>query len=352
MRVFWMWMAQYAGVRRTEKASSPTAGERLMANTEISWHFAEALRAEFGADNVIALDMGHEFTRDDAGQLTMSIRGIDVRHDDLFIGHIGPWAEQAHDLGLRYVPMVAWPNKMAWPYSKFVYHEQHQRVLDRSSVFIPLCGKTVWKASAQDAMLSRWHGKGQQLELGFSRTLFPQVKHTFNAPGARGFLYVGQHSEQKGTGILLEAFQKLGYPLYVGNGELSAVPGAYGPNIHVLGWVDNADQDFWRTTALNVDFMVCPTQWDCQPVSPMENLSRGFPIIGTKWACIGDGADLGEVATVDNIMSICREAQTFPSAGVDMLKYQLRWMERDLRWEPVLERFREIIRDYLGGNAR
>lgn len=349
MRVFWMWNSSYSGARWTMPVAHPLQSERLSANSEIAWHYAEALRNEFGLFNVINLSMGDEFTRDASGGLLKSIKGFDAADDDLFLGHIGPWAEQAHDLGLRYIPMVAWPNKMDWPYSKFVYHAQHQRVLDRAELVIPLCGKTVWEASKTDAMLSRWIPKCEQLELGFSRSLFPQVKYTFNPPGQRGFLYVGQVSGQKGTGPMMEAFQRLGYPLYIGNGELSQVPGAYGPNVHVLGWVDNADQPLWQSLAPKVDFMVCPTLWDCQPVSPMECLSRGFPVLGTRWACIGWGADLGEVANVDNIMSTCRELQTIPSAGVDMQKAQLQWMDRDLRWEPVLKRFVSIIRGFLKG---
>jgi glycosyltransferase involved in cell wall biosynthesis len=347
MRVFWLWNSSYSYNRWTAQVVSSTQPDRLSANSEIAWHYAQALREAFGADNVVTLSMGDEFTRDHDGKLTMSIKGHAVEPDDFFIGHIGAWAEQAYDLGLRYIPMVAWPNKMAWPYSKFVYHEQHQRVLDRAELIIPLCGKTVWEASKSDPMLSRWVGKSEQLELGFSRELFPQVKHTFNPPGQRGFLYVGQVGEQKGTGPMVEAFQRLGYPLYIGNGEWKTGPQDGAPHINVMGWVDNADQSFWQSLAPKVDFMLCPTLWDCQPVSPMECLSRGFPVIGTRWACIGEAIRLKDDAS--DIEVVVRQCQEASDAAVDLSqRVQLSWMDHELRWEPVLDRFVSIIRAYLG----
>jgi glycosyltransferase involved in cell wall biosynthesis len=347
MKVFWMWNSGYSPRRWIAKAATPTSGERLCANSEIAWWYAQALSAEFGLENVVHLSMGDEFTRDAGGKLMRQIHGVEVHDDDFFIGHLGPWAGQAHELGLRYIPMVAWPNKMAWPYAKFVYHEQHQAILDQAPLLIPLCGPEVWEASKHDAMLSRWRGKGQQLQLGFSRDLFPHVKCSFNPPGKRGFLYVGQVSQQKGTGPLLEVFQKLGYELHVGNGEWSQAPGAYGPSIHVHGWVDNADYAFWEELAPKVDFMVCPTLWDCQPVSPMECLSRGFPVIGTRWASMPAAVLLkDDLSDLEKVLRQCQEA---PDHAVDLAqRVQLSWMDHELDWNPVLGRFREIICNHLG----
>jgi glycosyltransferase involved in cell wall biosynthesis len=351
VKVFFFWNSTYGTNRWTAPAHPGLNSCKVSANSEIAWHYAEALRASFGAENVICLNMGDRLARAADGAVLPNVGGhvIDSA-TDLLIGHIGPWAEDAHDLGARYIPMVAWPNKMAWPYDRFVYHAQHQRVLDRAALVIALCGKTVWEASKSDPMLSRWIAKAEQLELGFSRDLFPQVKHTFNPPGQRGFLYLGQVSAQKGTGPMVEAFRKLGYQLYIANGEWKTGPQVGAPNIEVLGWVDNSDQALWQRLAPKVDFFLCPTLWDCQPVSPQENLSRGWPVIGTRWACIGWGNELGDDA--NTIEAVCKKWQNASMAEVnDLQAAQLQWMTRDLRWEPVLDRFREIIRGHLGSRT-
>ena len=264
--IHFFWQSAYLSARWT----APRAGGQLCANSEICWHLAEGLRARFGAGALRFHNMG---TAD-----------VGAGPDDVLVGHIGPWANHALARGLTHVvPMLAWPSELKWPYDQFVYHDAHRAVLDRVPTFIALCGEWAWQRSASDNTLVRWRNKAVQVPLGFSRDLFPQVKHAFNPPGRRGFLYVGQVAEQKGVGYLCSLLGNGDSPFLIGNGEWSTGPRQ--KNIEVLGWLDNADQALWQALAERCDFFVCATQWDCQPVGPLENISRGFVPMLTPANC-------------------------------------------------------------------
>ena len=275
MRVFFFWMTRYAVERFEGPGNLSPGGPLVSANSEIAWHYAEALRQAFGA--VVCKDMGN-------------VLPPDAGPDDVYVGFIGPWAADALDKGFkRVLPMCSWPSKNAWPYDKQVYGPEHTALLDRIDSFVALCGSWVWEESAKDPKLSRWRSKATQMPLGFSRKLFPQIKHGFNPPGKRAFFYLGQIGAQKAITDYAPIMRRLNYKLLVANGEWKNA----GPNVEILGWVDNAgNPELWERVAKTCDFFLAPMRWDCQPVAPLENISRGFVPMCSPAACFPESIPL------------------------------------------------------------
>lgn len=277
MTIHAYWNVNYLTKRWTQRSG----GGQLCANSEIAWHLASGLRERFPSDAICGHNMG------------------DPLHDeapsDLHIGHIGPWANAALAAGRRVVPMAPWPSALRWPYDTIVYNAPHRAILDAVPRFIALTGPWAWEQSAGDAILSRWRHKARPVALGFSRDLFPRTKRTFNPPGRRGFLYVGQVAEQKGVAVLLQALKPLGALFVIRNGEWTNSPE---PSFaRVDGWIDNAAPEVWEQVAAECDFSLHAPLWDCQPVAPLECASRGFVPLHTPSVSFGPGTELtGAVA--------------------------------------------------------
>lgn len=332
--IHFFWNQTYAAVRWTAPAHPGSGGGKLCANSEIAWHMAEGIKARFGAAAVKLHSMG--------------TAEVGATEDDVLVGHIGPWANIALERQWRrIVPIIGWPSELKHPYDRFSLHEAHLSVLRRAPSFVALCGAWVWEHSAQDPVLARFRKKAVQAPLGFSRDLFPQVKRSFNPPGQRGFLYVGQVSEQKGVGYVDGILAELGYRYLIGNGEWAT--GKRSAHCEVTGWLDNADAPTWVRLAEQADFFVCATQWDCQPVAPLENISRGFVPMLTPANCFETSIPLTGQHAEDR--ETFERWQNAPEA--ELVEMQAKAMDglAELKWETTLDVIAKEIEERMSGEA-
>ena len=71
----------------------------------------------------------------------------------------------------------------------------------KADKFLAITGR-YWTDNISTTIFSSWKGKINQLDLGVFKENFPRIKHKFNPPGKRRFLFVGNHPRYKNVNFL------------------------------------------------------------------------------------------------------------------------------------------------------
>jgi glycosyltransferase involved in cell wall biosynthesis len=104
----------------------------------------------------------------------------------------------------------------------------------------------------------------------------------------RGALFVGRLSPEKGVAVLLDAWERLDYPLRIaGDGPLStAVRNSGNPNVEPIGRKSGAEIRAEMERAL---FLVLPSVWyEMFPMTLVEAFSARLPLIVSKLGGLAD----------------------------------------------------------------
>ncbi len=108
------------------------------------------------------------------------------------------------------------------------------------------------------------------------------------------FLFVGRLNPEKGGRIFAEAAKLAGCKaVFVGDGAEREAIESINPDAEVLGWQSPQEVQAWLSRARALVF---PSLWyEGQPLSPLEALSRGVPVVCGTWSaareCVTDGVN-------------------------------------------------------------
>jgi len=106
------------------------------------------------------------------------------------------------------------------------------------------------------------------------------------------FLLIGRLSREKGCEIFAQAAAKAGVKaVFVGDGEEREAIHRANPDAVVTGWQTPAQVFGWMDKARGVVFS--SLWYECQPLVPLEALSRGVPVIAGKWSAASESISHG-----------------------------------------------------------
>jgi glycosyltransferase involved in cell wall biosynthesis len=149
------------------------------------------------------------------------------------------------------------------------------RLLPAADVLFAIMGEYWWDRW-DDSPYSHWKSKMVRLDMAVDCARYPRVKQRFNAPGKRGFLYIGESHLRKGTdflGRLMERFPNCPRA-WLGHGPPI-------PNMRQLAAGRALDPEFMRELARDYDFFISPSRADPNPTTILESMAWGFPVACT-----------------------------------------------------------------------
>jgi glycosyltransferase involved in cell wall biosynthesis len=137
-------------------------------------------------------------------------------------------------------------------------------------------------------------------------------------------LFVGRLNPEKGGLLFAHAAKRAGVKaVLVGDGpEREAIESAY-PEAVVTGWLTPDDVEAWLSRAR---CLVFPSLWyECQPLTPLEALSRGVPVVCGIWTAAAEEVEHGVTGIIvsdrrvaawsDAIGKVVAEAPRLSSLG-------------------------------------
>jgi glycosyltransferase involved in cell wall biosynthesis len=267
------------------------------------------------------------------------IKRLIPRPGDVLIGHAYPCPFSTLRWSMR---QSAWSRKiLIQPFSLDEREHGHLRhVLDDCDLFLTITGDHWWRRIS-DSRFSPWLHKMRQIDLGLDRQQFPAIKTSFNPPGQRKLVYIGNDHPGKGLPELNAIARLLSVQVtWIGPKRPS---GAGYDHLDSLGAMDWADEGTRRLLAGH-DFLVMAGQFDACPVVVLEALSWGLiPVCASTTGY----EELPGIVTIDahlpaQAAATLARLQTFPES-------QLQALRRDgqalLAQRFTWERFRQQIVD-------
>lgn len=155
------------------------------------------------------------------------------------------------------------------------YLESIDRLFPMVDVLFGIMGQ-YWADKWKESPYSHWLSKLVRVDMAIDVGQFPRVKHHFNPPGKRGYLYIGRNDPMKGIDILRETMQMVGdHPKgWIGSGaEIPGIPRISQPR--------RLSVSYMARIAKHFDFFVTTGVADPNPTTILECMSWGFPVICT-----------------------------------------------------------------------
>ncbi len=177
-------------------------------------------------------------------------------------------------------------------------------------------------------------------------------------PARNGFLFIGRLSEEKGIGVLLEAFRQTGHTLGIGgDGPLKdAVVKACSENEH-MRYLGNLTKSEVEKTMAAYEVLVFPSTWyEGMPLTIVEAFASGLPVmasnIGAMTSMIRDGyngllfeaGNPGDLAARSNDWKALTAAQKEGYGENAFASYLERYTPEKNR-EKLLEVYHSVIGD-------
>ena len=107
------------------------------------------------------------------------------------------------------------------------------------------------------------------------------------------FLFIGRLNPEKGVLLFARAAQQAGLrSVFVGDGPESEAIRKANPAAEITGWLNPQEVDNWLGQAR---CLVFPSLWyECNPLVPLETLSRGVPVICGSWTAAAENIQSGK----------------------------------------------------------
>lgn len=149
------------------------------------------------------------------------------------------------------------------------------RLLPSADILFAIMGEYWWNRW-DSSPYSHWKPKMIRLDLAVDVSRFPRVKHRFNQPGRRGYLYIGASDLRKGSDFLGRLMERVGdYPKgWIGHGPEI-------PNVQRISPDRPLTPDFISRIAEEYDFFISPSRADPNPTTILESMAWGFPVVCT-----------------------------------------------------------------------
>ncbi len=201
---------------------------------------------------------------------------IELKPDDVLIGHPHPDPETLVQQALRSgarcrLKALMFPIHHALP----EFNEYALPLMERADVVLGIMGP-YWYDTLESSFLAQWKKKIVRLDLAVSAAEFPLVKKQFNAPGKRGYLYIGNNRPEKGIEALSATLERLEkYPRgWVGGGP--DIPHA----TRIAGYRE-LTREFIAGLAERYDIFLNTSISDANPATILEAMAWGFPVACT-----------------------------------------------------------------------
>ncbi len=124
---------------------------------------------------------------------------------------------------------------------------------------------------------AHWKRKMVRLDMAVDASRYPRIKRSFNPPGARGYLYIGDSGDpRKGVDFLSVIMDALkDYPLgWIGSGPDI-------PNVPRISKARQLTPEFMAEISRRYDFFISPSIADPNPTTILESMAWGFPVVCT-----------------------------------------------------------------------
>ena len=201
---------------------------------------------------------------------------IALQPDDILLGHPHPDPETLVQKTMRAgarcrLKALLFPIHHAIP----EINEYALPLLDSADVVLGIMGP-YWYDTLESSFLAEWKKKIVRLDLAVNALEYPLLKTKFNAPGRRGYLYIGNHRPEKGIEALSKTLEKLGaYPRgWVGGGEDI-------PHVPRIARYRALTREFVAGLAKDYDIFLNTSVSDANPATILEAMAWGFPVACT-----------------------------------------------------------------------
>jgi glycosyltransferase involved in cell wall biosynthesis len=150
------------------------------------------------------------------------------------------------------------------------------KLLPFADLLFAIMGEYWWK-EWEKSPYRHWKTKMVRLDMAVDAKKYPRVKESFNPPGKRGYLYIGNSDDpRKGVDFLNILMKECGdFPKgWIGSG----------PEIASIPRISNQTQltpDFMAILAKQYDFFVSTARADPNPTTILESMAWGFPVLCT-----------------------------------------------------------------------
>ncbi len=193
-------------------------------------------------------------------------------------------------------------------------------VLPHADLFLAICGP-YWEEAPPPPWAARWRAKMIRLDLAVDRSNFPPIKTTFNPPGRRRFVYIGNDVPLKNVDYLAALARRLPGSEFGWFGV-----GRSRPGVASLGYANFATAEA-KAKVAGWDFLVNPARWDANPKTILEAMGWGLLPV-----CTPTSGYHG----IDSIVNIPLDDVEGAAAVIDRLQHtsedELRRMQRR-NWE-------------------
>ena len=198
----------------------------------------------------------------------MSASVIEPRDGDILVGHAhpAPWT-----VFRRSVRRRGWARKvLLQPY----HHGDTTQmawadpVVRRCDLFLAITGP-FWFASISRSPFAHWKPKMVHVDLAVDRIDFPAVKESFNEPGKRRFLYIGNTHWGKNTEYISTLVKRTGIQVtWIGRGDPIDGVDSLGPK--------DLSTDAAREIVASHDFLLTVGRADANPTTILEAMAWGL----------------------------------------------------------------------------
>jgi len=150
------------------------------------------------------------------------------------------------------------------------------KLLPSADILFGIMGEYWWD-QWDSSPYAHWKPKMVRLDMAVDASRYPRIKKSFNPPGKRGYLYIGNSSDpRKGVDFLSRLMSQLkNYPKgWIGSG----------PEIPDVPRISDGRQltpQFMSAIAEKYDFFISPSIADPNPTTILESMAWGFPVVCT-----------------------------------------------------------------------
>lgn len=156
------------------------------------------------------------------------------------------------------------------------YLDDVNRLMPVTDILFAIMGEYWWDRW-DSSPYAHWKPKMVRLDMAVDTGKYPRLKHRFNPPGERGFLFIGSSDDlRKGSAHfsrLMEAFGECRKGWIGGGPEIPGVPRISGHR--------SLTPEFMAKIAEDYDFFISTAVADPNPTTILECMGWGFPVVCT-----------------------------------------------------------------------